>query len=306
MATLRNARHRSRRALAPMFAIVASTALFVALPGCSTAEDTTDPTCQPGASEAYVITELSFTRENPKGVAAGFDLDKRVSAIDEQESCGKADLKSPDGTEGIDNQLALLVPDVEKQVGNAVDGIIQGAINDGRLLIALDLANVNDTRDDKCVDLKVSLLDGKPTLGTDGIADAYQTFDLRKEGQLESNATNGKIENRTFTIGPFPLRIPIAIFDVSFTIFMRDAVVRFTMDDEGNAQGLLGGGVSIKEIADGVRTGAGVERIIGAIIAAGNAAADLAPDPETGRCTLISAALAFKARRAFVRPAQAP
>lgn len=301
------------RARSALFA-VASAALVSALavlPGCSTAEDDVPPTCQPGATETYVITALNFTRESPRGVAPGFDLDGRTSGSDEQASCGKADMTSPDGQAGIDNQLAQVLPDVEKQVGNAVDGIIQGAINDGRLLVALEVANLNDTKKDECVDLHVKLLDGKPTLGTDGVVEAYQTFDPRKEGQLESHAVNGatdgdttvvgKIDDGQLLIGPFELRIPIAIFDVAFTIHMRKAYIRMRFDEEGNAEGMLGGGVSMDEIVEGVRTGAGVERIIGPIRAVGKAVADLAPNDE-GVCTLVSAALTFKARRAFLRP----
>ena len=269
------------------------------IPGCSTPADV-EPSCQPGPSQAYVITALGFTREGPKGVVPGFDLDRRVSPTDDQASCGKPDLIGPDGTPGIDNQLALLIPDIEKIVGNAIDGIIQGAINDGRLLIAFDLANVNDTREDSCVDMEVKLLDGKPSLGTDGVVEAFQTFDLRKQGQTLSPAQGGKITKGTFTIGPFPLRIPIAIFDVAFTIYLRDALVRFTLDEDGNAEGVLGGGVSIEEIAEGVKDGAGVGRLIPQIKLIGRAAADLGRTEE-GTCTLVSAALAFKAKPAFVR-----
>ncbi len=104
-----------------------------------------------------------------------------------------------------------------------------------------------------------------------------------------------------FTIGPFPLRIPIAIFDVSFTIFIRDALIRFKLDDDGNAEGLLGGGISIEEVADGVKNGAGVAPLIPQIKAVGTLYADMGYDPNIGKCSLVSAALAFKARPAFIR-----
>lgn len=293
---------RTPRAIATRLALGALGALVMlaSAPACSTSTDVA-PTCQPGPSQAYVITSLGFTRESPKGVVAGFDLDGRVSPTDDQASCGKPDLTGPDGTPGIDNQLALLIPDIEKIVGNAIDGIIQGAINDGRLLIAFDLTNVNDSREDACVDMEAKLLEGKPSLGTDGAVEAWQTFDLRKVGQVLSPAKGGKISKGTFTIGPFPLRIPIAIFDVAFTIYLRDALVRFTLDDEGNAEGVLGGGISIEEVAEGVKDGAGVGRLIPQIKLIGRAAADLGRDEE-GTCHLVSAALAFKAKPAFVRP----
>lgn len=275
-------------------------ALGVAAPfGCAA---TVEPTCEPGPSQAYVITALGFTRENPKGVAAGFDLDHRVTLKPESLGCGKTDLVSPNGEQGIDNQLALLVPDIEKRVGNAIDGIIQGAINDGRLLIVFDLKNVQSEDQDQCVDLDVKLAEGKPTLGTDGVVEAFQTFDPRKQGQQISKATGGRIDKRVFTIGPFPLRIPIAIFDVSFMVYIRDAIIRFTIDEEGNLDGLLGGGVSLDEIAEGVKDGAGLADLIPQIKFIGKAAADLGYDENEGTCSLVSAALAFKARPAFLRP----
>lgn len=274
-------------------------ALLPSVTACSSADD--EPTCQPGPSQAYVLTALTFTRESPRGVAPGFDLDGRVTKTPDDPSCGKVDLVSPTGQEGIDNQLALLIPEIEKRVGNAIDGIIQGAINDGRLLIMLDLKNVNDASNDKCVDLEVKLGEGKPTLGTDGVIESWQTFDLRKEGQLLSYGSGGTIANRTFTIGPFPLRIPIAIFDVSFTIYVRDAHIRFTVDEEGNVEGMLGGGVSIDEVAEGVKNGAGLADLIPQIKTIGKAFSDLGYDTNEGTCSLVSAALAFKARPAFVR-----
>jgi hypothetical protein len=274
-------------------------ALF--LLGCSSSED--KPDCTTGAPQAYVITALTFTKEDPnkRGTAAGFDLDGRVTSQPEDETCGKVDLVGPNGEKGIDNQLALFVPEIEKRVGNAIDGIIQGAINDGRLLIMMDLANVDNTTNDRCVNMQVKLAQGIPLLGTDGVVEAYQTFDLRKTDQKVSHAANGTFQNGVFDIGPFDLFIPIAIFDVQFMLHLRQAHVRFKLDANGDAEGLIGGGVSIDEIAEGVRNGAGVADIVDQIRFLGKAASDLGYDPEPSVCTLLSAALSFKARPAFVR-----
>ena len=274
--------------------ILAAALLF----GCSSSEE---PDCTTGKSQAYVLTSLTFTRETSKGVAPGFDIDSKVTTAPEDQTCGKIDLVDPQGQKGIDNQLALFLPEIEKRVGNAVDGIIQGAINDGRLLIMMDLAGVDETQNDSCVNMDVKLADGKPMLGTDGVIEAYQTFDLRKVGQKVSVAKNGTFKKNRFFIGPFDLHIPIAIFDVSFMIHIRQARVQFTLDEEGNAEGMLGGGVSIDEIADGVQNGAGVADIVAQIRTLGKLAADLGFDDEAGTCKLMSAALAFKARPAFVR-----
>lgn len=274
-------------------------AAVLAMFGCSSADD--EPDCTTGKSQAYILTALGFTREEPRGTVSGFDLDSRVSLRPEDESCGKVDLVDPQGVQGIDNQLAIFLPEIEKRFGNAVDGIIQGAINDGRLLIMMDLAGIDDTQNDSCVNLQVKLAEGKPMLGTDGVVEAWQTFQLRKVDQRISTAEKGTFKKNTFTIGPFDLHIPIAIFDVAFMIHMRNARVRFTLDEEGNAEGLLGGGVSIDEIADGVEKGAGLADIIPQIRTLGKLASDLGYNEDEGVCKLMSATLTFKARPAFVR-----
>lgn len=271
---------------------------LLSLFGCSSADE---PDCTTGRSQAYIITALGFTREMTRGVAPGFDLDGRVSLKPEDASCGKLDLTDPQGQQGIDNQLALFIPEIEKRFGNAVDGIIQGAINDGRLLIMFDMKGIENTEDDACVNMDVKLAQGKPALGTDGTVEAWQTFDLRTVDQKISTATMGTFKKNVFNIGPFDLTIPIAIFDVAFMVNMRDARIKFTLDEDGNAEGLLGGGVSIDEIADGVQNGAGLADIIPQIRALGKLASDLGYDEEQGVCRLMSATLSFKARPAFVR-----
>jgi hypothetical protein len=55
------------------------------------------------------------------------------------------------------------------------------------------------------------------------------------------------------------------------------------------------------EIADGVQNGAGVADEVAQIRFAGNAASDLGWDPVEEKCKLMSSALVFKAKPAFVR-----
>ena len=51
----------------------------------------------------------------------GFDLDHRVSDDTDEKSCVKRDYTSPEGQKGSDNQLAGLIPDVEKLLGPPTD-----------------------------------------------------------------------------------------------------------------------------------------------------------------------------------------
>jgi hypothetical protein len=275
----------------------------LALAGCGAdgADGATGDTCKTGETQAAIITELGFTRELKPGEAPGFNLDGKVSDGSDYLSCGKVDYTDPDGNKGIDNQLAGLVPEVEKLVGNAVDGLIKGAINDGQLVILMEMEGVDDLVNDPCVNVAVQIGEKRPpSLGTDGVIEAYQTFTLDPKAE-RSHAEGARIENGVLTAGPFELAIPIAIFDVAFTLHVRDARIRFVIDEEGKMQGYLGGGVVPEEIVDGVKNGAGLADLIPKIRVALEASTDLAYSDDTGKCGQLSAALAIHTVPAFIR-----
>jgi hypothetical protein len=160
---------------------VATTAVLL-LSGCGSEGLSADEVqCTTGQTYASIMTALGFARAVDKDVAPGFDVDGRVSDSSDSLSCGKDDFVDPDGVPGIDNQLAPLVPEVEKLVGNAVDGLVQGAINDGQLVILMEMENVDDLTNDECVNLAVQVgVKKRPSLGTDGVIEAYQTFERRQ------------------------------------------------------------------------------------------------------------------------------
>lgn len=284
-------------------AALAALSLFAI--GCTDLEtgDTTPAhDCGPGKTRSYLISTLAFTRiDEATGQAPGFDVDGVVSTGEDAGSCFKKDFVGEGGETGIDNQIAVFVPELEKLLGNAVDGLVQGAINNGDLLIMLNVDGAESVQDDECVDLTVELANGKPTLGTDGVIEAYQTFDFDTQGEI-SHAISGKIEDRELTIGPFELAIPIAIFDVAFTVHVHRALIRFAVDAEDGTlkSGYVGGGIVPQEIIDGVNEGAGVAQYTPLLSIVLNQSADLEPDAD-GVCQQISIALAITAVEAFVR-----
>lgn len=254
---------------------------------------------QASRTRGLVISQLQFGRQTPDGKRPGFDLDGRVSTKADDLGCNKDDFESPTGEKGIDNALAGVIPDVEAVFKNAVDGLIQGSINDGQLLLYLEMQNVDDDRNDAQTDVQVELVAGRPTLGTDGWIEGYQTYDVRSDAEVSKSAT-GKIQNGVFTAGPMDVAILIKIFDVSFTLHVHKALFRGTIDEEGNVVGMMGGGIDVKELIDGVSKGAGVAQVIGPVTLALNTAADLAPDKDEV-CRQLSATLEFKAVPAFIR-----
>ncbi|MCA9638968.1 MAG: hypothetical protein KC420_23230, partial [Myxococcales bacterium] len=104
----------------------------------------------PGTTRSMVLSTFGFVRPDAMrgNRVDGFDLDDRVSTAGDAEGCRHADFTSPDGITGIDNQLARLLPVVDMMTGGAVDGLVQAAVNNGQLLIAITLDGVDDTRND--------------------------------------------------------------------------------------------------------------------------------------------------------------
>lgn len=265
----------------------------------ATTQDALVDTCAPGRSQAAIVTTLAFTRESPKGVAPGFDLDNLVSTGADEGSCNKVDFVSADGTPGIDNQLAALIPEIEAVVGNAVDGLIQGAINNGELMILLELEDLNDVRDDGCVKMSVQFGKGKPMIGTDGVVAGFQTFSFDSASPVSRGET-GYIDNGVVTISPIEMALPFKIFDVDFTVHLHNGIFRYEMDENGFMKGYIGGSIVSEEILDGVKDGAGLASKIPLFRLALDGNADVAPD-EDGQCRQISVALAFTAAPAFIR-----
>jgi hypothetical protein len=282
-----------------MIALVLAGASSV-LAGCAPEGPADEIQCTTGQTQVATLTSLAFTVV-ADNVAPGFDLDDRVSDSSDYLSCGKEDYVDPEGVPGIDNRLASLIPVIKDQFGDAVDGLVQGAINDGELVVLLELENVDDVANDECVNVGVQIgMKKRPSLGTDGVIEAYQTFDPDPDFP-RSYVTKASIKGGVLKTGSFPLVIPIAIFDVAFTIHLENARFRFSIDEEGKLNGYLGGGLLPQEILDGVVEGAGVAQYLPAIKVAMEANTDMAYNDDTGKCERFSGALEFQATPAFLR-----
>lgn len=269
--------------------------------GCGPDDPPGEPICGGPGLLGGVVTKFAFTKLAEGNIAPGFNLDGLVSDGTDYQTCGKVDFTSPDGTPGIDNQLAQLIPTVQDIVKNPVDGLIQSSINDGQLVILTELHGVDDMVNDPEVEVSVQVgIKQRPSIGTDGQIEAYQTFTPDPAAEL-SHTKRARIEGGTLTTDPFPLAIPIAIFDVAFTIHVQNARMRMVIDEEGQMRGFLGGGILPEELVDGVKNGAGLSDMIPLVQVALDAATDLAKNEETHDCDQFSAALELHTTPAFVR-----
>lgn len=250
---------------------------------------------------SLVLSRIVFVRESPMRpeVAEGFDLDERVSNAGDSMTCRQGDLTSPDGTPGIDNQLARLLPTVDMMTGGALDGLFQGAINNGQLLVGVTISNVEDRCDDDEVEVSVSRVIGMPFVGSDMTLDPGQTFDLNRNEQV--TRMRGRIRNRVLETDPVTLPLPVTILDARFTLPFYGARMRLRFDEEGNATGLIGGGISVNEFIMIASTFNIPMSLKDSVASALRLFADLERD-SMGKCQRLSGALDVRARHAFINP----
>lgn len=255
---------------------------------------------EPSGGQQAVIAQLGFGVMDSQGRAPGFDLDGIVSVGRDEESCYQPDFVDPEGREGVDNQLARLWPALAALTGDAVDGFIQSAIHDGRLLLVLDLQGFDDSRDDDCLDARLLLGAGDPHLGTDGFIFSGQTFE-EDPTVPASVAAHAAIEDGVLTAGPFErVQVQVRIFDLDAPLNVRGALLRARLSEDGSIEGVFGGSVEIDEIYGLVADRTDVPDTVKSVMRTQlDDRADLAPDG-AGACRAISVSVVLRGVKAFL------
>ena len=143
------------------------------------------PACSPVPGECgvskdephvVVLNRLALGRE-VDGQSMGFDLDGQVTTEGGADGCGIGDYQGFDGRAGVDNALARLIPVLELTEAVALEDLAQLAVNQGELLIMVQLDHLDSYAQDECVDLTLFRGEGVPTIGTYGVIEPGQTFD---------------------------------------------------------------------------------------------------------------------------------
>lgn len=255
----------------------------------------------PKGASTMVIARFGFVRADPmrQGVSDGFDLDDHDSAPGDPIGCGRQDYTAPDGRHGVDNQLALLIPVVDSMTGGALDGAIQTAINNGQLLMTVTLEGLDNRCDDPSVTMLFRRVTGMPFVGSDMRVDPGQTFDQTRD--LPVTRANGRVVGGVFTSDAVNIPLPVEVLDARFTLNLYGARMRLRFDDNGGAEGIIGGGISISEFTTTAEMFNIPTALRGAIGTTMRLVSDLAPNAD-GRCQQLSAAVSATLRPAFVNP----
>jgi hypothetical protein len=266
----------------------------------------------PGETHVYVIDELRIlvSPEIVDGVPIvdGFDIDG-VDGPPPGGNCramNQADYVAPDGRTGIDNQLAggglatvvRLLAEQEEDSSALFEGLVQGAVTAGTLLVLLQFDDVNSFVNDDHVTM--TLLLGQPFnvgVGTDGRLLAGQSFDIRAD--TEPVVVETRIRDGVLLAQGVELELTGSILDVEFEIPITLGQLRVEFNPNGTVTGVLGGALPWNTIADVIpRIGGAAQfatlgrRILGGI-------ADIM-NFETGECDRLSASIRVHGVPAFI------
>lgn len=257
------------------------------------------PTCDSSEHSAtFVIHLLAFAEQDEAGEVWGFDLDDHVSDLGDSKGCGKQDFTDPEGTEGIDNAFAQLMPAVENTEAVAIKGLLQNAVDAGELLLMVQITGLDDPLNDDCVTVEFGQATGSPMVGTDGIMLDGQSFARDPEAQaVVLEAT--EIVDGSLQANGLEFLLELQILDAPLAFKVADGALRIDLAEDGSvAWGYFGGGFStdyVMEIVDDNAVDDTLTEILRVALPAG---ADL-DGPEGEECSHMSVAFEYEAIPAF-------
>lgn len=202
------------------------------------------PVCSTeGPSTTFLMNKVRFARVED-GVAWGSDLDGDVTAGGGTAGCGKADVVDPEGTPGIDNAFAGLLPALEQTEAAAISGLLQASVGAGELLLTVEVLGLDDYESDDCVAVQFGNAEGQPMLGTDGELLPGQSFS-RNPNDPVTRIDEAVVDAGRLTFAS-DFGIKLQILDANLDLDVTRGVVRMDMAPDGqSATGHFTGGVSI-------------------------------------------------------------
>ena len=210
-------------------------------------------------------------------------------------SCGHGDFVSPEGNAGVDNQMAMVWAMAANLVGEAIVALLQDGINEGRMLVMLELGGVDDLVNDDDVTVTLYRSTDVPIVNVAGFLVPDQTYQTDPTFPV-ATFEGAQIVDGHVKAGPFDLSFPIQAFNADFLVGLQDGYVEFDIDEEGRFSGHMGGIMDVHDVMGNMlQTNAAQEaELIYPIVE------DLADINRTEEgCTHLSAALRFQGVTGF-------
>ena len=239
-------------------------------------------------------------------LAHGFDLDGTADGSATATTCSHQKYESADGPGLVDNQLyrAMGCTKGWRSTGAAAGYRMMEFPQYSQNRTLIEITGVNDEHNDD--DVAVSIYKGRDPLLKRGDEAFRPGLSQRVDGRVPPIAhTRGRIDDGVLTIDP----IPYARFTMRWNVRTGtrdwyDLHLRLKLTEEG-ATGLMGGYQDLENYWLMYRRGLSVSVDNSAwsppsMYAATLRLADGRRDPETGRCTAISASLKIEAVRTFI------
>jgi hypothetical protein len=247
-------------------------------------------------SHANILRSYTITVPDEDGFVPGFNLDGLDTEEGDEDSCRQGDFIDPEGRTGIDNQFADLWRIVQPLVGEATEALIQGAVNEGRIIAVIELSGVDDLTNDENVTLDMFRGRIAPDIGNEGLIAPDQTVYVDREFPIVT-VNNAAIVDGVVYARPDSIYLPVDILDSYFVIEMERAQLRFTINEEGHFSGHFGGVVNLSSVFDELlASNAGEEAALVQPVFYTYADMEKGPDG----CTHASAAFGFEGIGAFV------
>jgi hypothetical protein len=259
-----------------------------------------------GMTYTYVLAEVGLIADaNEDGSVVGLNLDDRVDDMPAPESCNKLDFTGPNGEPGVDNQLSLFGP-ILGLFGGDPAALIQGAINEGSLLILMEFEGLDSFENDNNVTVRIHFGTGPTDVGNDGLLVPGQSFDIKPD-TVSVEMRNMRIVDGHMDADTFETVLPVAILDQRFNLPIFSGHLSIDFDTEtGEITGLLGGGVPTQTLIDDlilmIPGGQDIAPIASLSL---SRLADLEPN-DIGGCLHLSTAMTIHGVTAFLLPPSEP
>ena len=217
-----------------------------------------------GTTHTYVINLLSIA--GPEGDAApftsaGYNVDHDAVVACNSHVVGETaefNGQAPDNGSGIDNSLG-------GDLGGLANDSLQGSLDDGSVLLVVEVRGVDDTTNDSCVGVTFyigKLQPGVTAPMVDGMGHLVggQTFDVTTDSFVDgAGGTNpairfdsSRIVGGRLQAGPANFPLALNLLGASLALTIKEAQIRFDISHETISAGVLGGYLNTQEVIDTV------------------------------------------------------
>ena len=165
-------------------------------------------------------------------------------------------------------------------------------------MLIVEVAGLDDPKDDDCVEVGFLRGTGIPALGSDGLLLPDQTYELDPEVG-EPVRAQGAIEGGVLEVRDLGFLLPVVVFDFEIALDLHDAALQVVFAEDGTAELMLGAGFAWEPLLEELLTTPIDQVLVDALPLLLGGMADLSPD-EAGACRELSVVMQMGAAGAFV------